>query len=308
LRLVPHAHDGVRPDAPQRPLHASAHAGRDHRLEISQRLQPVPRGQERRVADNLVRAWRPRITKAPVLRQAGLVTPPGSGIGSGCRRCWLIWRRRTGRGGHQPPGPPPEGMPGREEETAFIKALSDPSPLVRGAAAAALAATSLRNPCTPSSRRPGTTSGWCVSARPRRSPACRRTGSGGWTGDRWRWPGRRRKCPSGHGPDDHASPLQPGELLPRRRGAEEGHRRIPRPPPDCVQTACRRWSTQRWPTTPSGEGECGEVAAPAVKIAPENVATAPELGCWLGRWGRRRRRKRSSGRREADPKCRPGGL
>ncbi len=45
LHLLPHAQDGIRPDAAQRPLHAAADAGGDHCLPVPQRLQHLPRGQ-----------------------------------------------------------------------------------------------------------------------------------------------------------------------------------------------------------------------------------------------------------------------
>jgi len=91
-------------------------------------------------ADNLVRGWRPRDYQAPVLRQAGLVA-------AARKREWkrlpeiLAYLEEKDRDEVVATSlirllrACPDGRTG----PAFIKALSDPSPLVRGAAAAALA-------------------------------------------------------------------------------------------------------------------------------------------------------------------------
>jgi len=85
---------------------------------------------------------------------------------------------------------------------------------------------------------------------------------------------------SGHGRTT-TPPLQPGELL-LDEGAEEGHRRI-RDSSRLRQTACR--AGQRSDAYyASGEGECGEVAAPGGEDRPENVAARLNLGMLLGRW------------------------
>ncbi|HLO09605.1 MAG TPA: multiheme c-type cytochrome, partial [Desulfobacteria bacterium] len=90
-------------------------------------------------ADNLVRAWRPRDYQAPVLRQAGLVDTARK----------REWKRLPEMLAYLEEKDRDEvvatslirllrACPDERKGPAFIKALSDPSPLVRGAAAAAL--------------------------------------------------------------------------------------------------------------------------------------------------------------------------
>jgi len=90
-------------------------------------------------ADNLVRAWRPRDYQAPVLRQAGLVN-------AARKRDWkqlpemLAWLEEKD---HDEVVAASlirllRACPDEKKWPAFINALSDPSPLVRGAAAVAL--------------------------------------------------------------------------------------------------------------------------------------------------------------------------
>jgi tetratricopeptide (TPR) repeat protein len=90
-------------------------------------------------ADNHVRAWRPRDYQAPVLRQAGLVD-------SARKRDWkqlpemLAYLEEKDRDEIFATSLVRllRACPDEKKWPAFIKALSDPSPLVRGAAAAAL--------------------------------------------------------------------------------------------------------------------------------------------------------------------------
>jgi tetratricopeptide (TPR) repeat protein len=90
-------------------------------------------------ADNLVRAWRPRDYQAPVLRRAGLVDAARKGE----------WKKLPEMLAYLEEKDRDEvvaaslirllrGCPDDTKWPAFIKALSDPSPLVRGAAAVAL--------------------------------------------------------------------------------------------------------------------------------------------------------------------------
>jgi len=101
-------------------------------------------------ADNLVRSWRPRDYQAPVLRQAGLVD-------AARKRDWkqlpeiLAYLEEKDRDEIVATSlirllrACPDGRKG----PAFIKALSDSSPLVRGAAAAALAGSVTRQSLHP---------------------------------------------------------------------------------------------------------------------------------------------------------------
>ena len=77
VHRLPHAHDAVCGDGPHRPLDAAARSGRDHRLQVAQRLQPVPcrqgRGLVRRVGSQVVSARLPGRGAAP-----GRVDRPGS--------------------------------------------------------------------------------------------------------------------------------------------------------------------------------------------------------------------------------------
>jgi len=90
-------------------------------------------------ADNLVRAWRPRDYQAPVLRAAGLVD-------AARKREWkrlpemLAYLEEKGRDEVVATSLIRllRNCPDEKKWPAFIKALPDPSPLVRGAAAVAL--------------------------------------------------------------------------------------------------------------------------------------------------------------------------
>ncbi len=73
VHLLPHADDRIRPHAAQRPLHAAADAGRDHRLPVPQRLQRLPRGQGCRLGRQTGPPWRQRDYQAPVLKRAALI-------------------------------------------------------------------------------------------------------------------------------------------------------------------------------------------------------------------------------------------
>ena len=97
LHRLPHAEDGIRAHGAQRPFDAAALARRNHRLQVPERLQPVPPGQGRRLE-------RPRGQK--VARQ-GL---PGAGTAAECadrgraerglvRACRHVGRRGRGRAG-----------------------------------------------------------------------------------------------------------------------------------------------------------------------------------------------------------------
>jgi tetratricopeptide (TPR) repeat protein len=91
-------------------------------------------------ADNLVRAWRPRDYQAPVLRTAGL-------IDAARKRDWKnvpdMLAYLEGKDRDEVVATSLirllRACPDGKKWPAFVKALSDPSPLVRGAAAVALA-------------------------------------------------------------------------------------------------------------------------------------------------------------------------
>jgi tetratricopeptide (TPR) repeat protein len=255
-------------------------------------------------ADNLVRAWRPRDYQAPVLRQAGLVA-------AARKREWknlpemlayleekdhdevvatsLIRLLRA--------------CPDDRRLPAFVKALSDPSPLVRGAAAAALAGD-----ITPQSIHPllGATRDDYRLVRVRAAEALAGVPSDRLGGvDRQSLESARKEAVTSFQarPDDHASHYNLGNLYlaggdPKKAIDEYGisSRLRPDSVPPLVNASMAYYAL--------GEKEKAEESLRrAVKIAPENVAARLNLGMLLGEMGKEKEaEKEFRAAAKADPK------
>jgi tetratricopeptide (TPR) repeat protein len=238
-------------------------------------------------ADDLVRAWRPRDYQAPVLRTAGLV--------DAARK--MEWKRL------------PEMLAYLEEKDrdevvatslirllrscqderkgpAFITALSDTSPLVRGAAAAALAGS-----VTPQSLHPllAATRDDYRLVRVRAAAALAGVPPDRLGGvDRQSLESARKEAETSFQtrPDDHASHYNLGNLYlaegnPRKAIDEYGisSRLRPDSVPPLVNASMAYYAL--------GEKENAEKSLRrAVKIAPENVAARLNLGMLLGEMGK----------------------
>jgi tetratricopeptide (TPR) repeat protein len=238
-------------------------------------------------ADNLVRAWRPRDYQAPVLRTAGLV--------DAARK--MEWNRL------------PEMLAYLEEKdrdevvttslirllracqderkwSAFITALSDPSPLVRGAAAAALAGY-----VTPQSVHPllAATRDDFRLVRIRAAAALAGVPPERLGGvDRQSLEKAREEAETSFRarPDDHASHYNLGNLYlaegnPKKAVAEYeiSSRLRPDSVPPLVNASMAYYAL--------GEKENAEKSLRrAVKIAPENVVARLNLGMLLGEMGK----------------------
>ena len=140
MHRLPHADDALRGDGADRSLDASAHAGGHDRLQVAQRLQPVPRRPRRRLG----RPVGPQVVSA---RLPGRAAPPGGAAGRGPEAAVETAAGNAGRSAEQA---------GATRSTAtrscgcsaaasdpkkwpvLIAALKDASPLVRASAAAAL--------------------------------------------------------------------------------------------------------------------------------------------------------------------------
>jgi len=238
-------------------------------------------------ADNLVRAWRPRDYQAPVLRQAGLVD-------AARKRDWkqlpemLAYLEEKDRD---------EviaaslirllrACPDQKKWPAFIKALQDPSPLVRGAAAVALTGH-----VTPQSIHPllAATRDSYRLVRIRAAEALADVPPARLGGvDRQSLQKAREEAETSFRarPDDHASHYNLGNLYlaggdPKKaiEEYETSSRLRPDSVPPLVNASMAYYAL--------GEKENAEKALRrAVKIAPENVAARLNLGMLLGEMGK----------------------
>ena len=253
LRLVPHAHDRVRPDAAQRPLHAAADAGGDHRLQVPQRLQPVPRGQGRRVGGQP----RPRVASAG-LPGAGAAAGgtrrrgPEAGVEAAAGDARLSRGEGPGRGRRHLPDPPPAGVPGRQE---MARVHQGPlGPFAPGPGRRRGGVDRSRHSAIPAPPPRGDPGRLPAGARPRCRGARRRAAGparGGGPAIFGEGPGGGGNVVPVHGrtttpPTTTWGTSTSPKATRRRPSTNTGF------PPGCVPTACRRWSTRRWPTTPSG--------------------------------------------------------
>ena len=142
LHRLPHADEPLRRDGADRSLDASAHAGGDDRLQVAQRLQPMPHRPRRAVG----RPMGPQVVSP---RLPGRTAPPGrlAGCGaeerlaSGCRKCWPTYYRENKQGDEIYRNSLVRLLRGCSDPKKWpvlIAALKDDSPLVRASAAAAL--------------------------------------------------------------------------------------------------------------------------------------------------------------------------
>jgi len=255
-------------------------------------------------ADNLVRAWRPRDYQAPVLRQAGLV--------DAARK--REWKRLPEMLAYLEEKDRDEvvatslirllrACPDDRKWPAFLQALSDPSPLVRGAAAVALTGH-----VTPQSIHPllAATRDDYRLVRVRAAAALAgvppdRLGAV----DRQSLEKAREEAETSFRarPDDHASHYNLGNLYlaggdPKKAIGEYGisSRLRPDSVPPLVNASMAYYAL--------GEKENAEKSLRrAVKIAPENVVARLNLGMLLGEMGKEKEaEKEFRAAAKADPK------
>lgn len=255
-------------------------------------------------ADNLVRAWRPRDYQAPVLRTAGLVA-------AARKREWkrlpemLAYLEEKDRDEVVVTSlirllrACPDGRTG----PAFIKALSDPSPLVRGAAAAALA-----GPVTPQSLHPllAATRDDYRLVRVRAAATLAGVAPDRLGGvDRQSLETAREEAETSFRarPDDHASHYNLGNFYlaggEARKAVEEyetSSRLRPDSVPPLVNAAMAYYALGE-------KGNAEKSLRRAVKIAPENVPARLNLGMLLGEMGKEKAaEKEFRAAAKADPK------
>ena len=255
-------------------------------------------------ADNLVRAWRPRDYQAPVLRQAGLV--------AAARK--REWKRLPEMLAYLEEKDRDEvvatslirllrACPEERKGPAFIEALKDPSPLVRGAAAAALAGH-----VTPQSLHP------LLAATRDDYRLVRIRAAATLAGvppdrlgevDRQSLESARKEAETSFRarPDDHASHYNLGNFYldggePRKAidEYETSSRLRPDSVPPLVNASMAYYAL--------GEKENAEKSLRrAVKIAPENVPARLNLGMLLGEMGKEKAaEKEFRAAAKADPK------
>ena len=255
-------------------------------------------------ADNLVRAWRPRDYQAPVLRQAGLVD-------AARKREWkrlpemLSYLEEKGRDEVVATSLIRllRACPDDRKWPAFIQALSDPSPLVRGAAAVALTGY-----VTPQSIHPllAATRDDYRLVRVRAAAALAGVPPDRLGGmDRQSLENAREEAEASFRarPDDHASHFNLGNLYlaegnPKKAIDEYGisSRLRPDSVPPLVNASMAYYAL--------GEKENAEKSLRrAVKIAPENAAARLNLGMLLGEMGKEKEaEKEFRAAAKADPK------
>ena len=255
-------------------------------------------------ADNLVRAWRPRDYQAPVLRQAGLVD-------AARKREWkrlpemLSYLEEKGRDEVVATSLIRllRACPDDRKWPAFIKALSDPSPLVRGAAAVALTGY-----VTPQSIHPllAATRDDYRLVRVRAAAALAGVPPDRLGGmDRQSLENAQEEAEASFRarPDDHASHFNLGNLYlaegnPKKAIDEYGisSRLRPDSVPPLVNASMAYYAL--------GEKENAEKSLRrAVKIAPENAAARLNLGMLLGEMGKEKEaEKEFRAAAKADPK------
>ena len=238
-------------------------------------------------ADNIVRAWRPRDYQAPVLRTAGLIDAARKGE----------WKRLPEMLAYLEEKERDEvfatslirllrACPDERKWPAFIKALSDPSPLVRGASAVALTGH-----VTPQSLHPllAATRDDYRLVRIRAAEALAGVPPDRLGGvDRESLVKAREEAETSFRarPDDHASHYNLGNFLlaegdPKKAIAEYeiSSRLRPDSVPPLVNASMAYYAL--------GEKEkAGESLRRAVKIAPENVVARLNLGMLLGEMGK----------------------
>ena len=138
--LLPHAHVCICAHEPQRPLYAAAGTGRDHTVRLTQRLQPLAIKTRMRPGPTITCGSGGRgTTRRHFYNGPASSTRPESATGRSSRRCWLIFTSKERDEVFAASlirltmAAPDERVP-----PALVKAMQDPSPLVRAAAAEAL--------------------------------------------------------------------------------------------------------------------------------------------------------------------------
>ena len=136
VHLLPYAEDRICPDAAQRPLHAAADPGHDHRLPVPQRLQRLPRGQGCRLGRQAgAQLEQARLPGAGPQAGGADRCGPQAGLDEAAGDAGLYQRSQERRRSSSPPS---SGCWRHCDDPAKVPvlraALNNPSPLVRGAA------------------------------------------------------------------------------------------------------------------------------------------------------------------------------
>ena len=140
VRRLPHAHDAFCGDGANRSLDAAAHAGHDHRVQVTQCLQPMPRRPRR----DLVRSVGAQMVSARLSgrrappggidrpgAQAAVATPAGHARGTAEKDTDEVYKTSLVR--------LLRGCDDQAKWPVLAGSLQDPSPLVRSSAASELA-------------------------------------------------------------------------------------------------------------------------------------------------------------------------